>query len=165
MTQITVLNPKVIEEVDPVTPAGRLKDLKGVRVGFVDNSKMNADLFIKRLGERLSDQYGIEVGTVVRKLAPKDLLAGEDVNALSQCGAIVQCFGDCGTSTSMLVADAVTPVSTWRVSRSIPATSVVTYIKWRSTASQKIHSRRSLRLMNQQPAGPNTEEVSECQES
>ncbi len=108
MTQITVLNPTVIEEVDPVTPAGRLKDLKGVTVGFVDNSKMNADLFIKRLGERLSDQYGIEVGTVVRKLAPKDLLAGEDVDALSQCGAIVQCFGDCGTSTSMLVADAVT---------------------------------------------------------
>ncbi|MBT3904507.1 MAG: hypothetical protein HOF30_02435 [Rhodospirillaceae bacterium] len=108
MTQVTVLNPKVIEEVNAVTPAVRLKGLKGVKVGFVDNSKMNADMFIRRIGEKLTDQYGIEIGAVVRKLAPKDTLPSDEIDMLSGCEAVIQCFGDCGTSTSMTVADAVT---------------------------------------------------------
>ena len=108
MSQVTVLNPKVFEDIKPVTLASRLKELKGVRVGFVDNSKLNANLFIERVEEGLRDKFGIEVGERVRKLAPKDELSADDVDRLSDCTAIVQCYGDCGTSTSMTVADAVT---------------------------------------------------------
>jgi hypothetical protein len=108
MAQINILNPKVIEDVEAVVPAGRLKDLKGVRIGFVDNSKLNANLFIERVEEGLRNKFGIEIGGKVRKLAPKDELSEADVSSLADCNAIVQCYGDCGTSTSMTVADAVT---------------------------------------------------------
>ncbi len=108
MTQITVLNPKVIEEVDAVSNASRLEGLKGKRIGFVDNSKVNVGLFITRLEERLRKEFGIEVIAKLRKLAPKDPLSDEEIGSLTDCDAVIQCYGDCGTSTSMTVADAVT---------------------------------------------------------
>jgi hypothetical protein len=46
-------------------------------------------------------------GPVIRKVAPKDRLADADFSEIAACQAVVQCFGDCGTSTSMSVADAV----------------------------------------------------------
>jgi len=107
MSQITVLNPKVIEEVSAVANAGRLKELNGKRIGFVDNSKVNVGLFISRIEERLRDEFGVEIVASLRKLAPKDPLSDEEIGSLTDCDAVIQCYGDCGTSTSMTVADAV----------------------------------------------------------
>ena len=55
----------------------------------------------------LVDRFGIVAGPTIRKAAPKDRLAEKDLSAIAACAAVVQCFGDCGTSTSMSVADAV----------------------------------------------------------
>src|ERR1700744_427362 len=86
----------------PVAP--RLPELKGKRIALVDNSKLNADLFLSRLSEILTER-GAVIGHKVRKFAPKDHLAKSDFEKLAQCDAIVLCFGDCGTSTSINVAD------------------------------------------------------------
>src|SRR5215468_10578348 len=100
-------DPLVTDEAAPVRPAPRLGGLGGKRVGFVDNSKVNADLFLSRLKGELTTRFGAVLGPAIRKLAPKDHLGDADFAALSQCDAVVQCFGDCGTSTSVSVADAV----------------------------------------------------------
>ncbi len=107
MAAISAFEPTVADDVAAIPVAARLADLRGKRLGFVDNSKCNADLFIRRLISRFSDQYAIAVGPVVRKAAPKDRLTGDDFADLARCDAVVQCFGDCGTSTSISVADAV----------------------------------------------------------
>jgi hypothetical protein len=90
-----------------VSPAPRLTDLRGKRLGLVDNSKLNADLFLGRLAEILTSRFGANVVHKIRKYAPKDHLTKADFSKLSECDAIVLCFGDCGTSTSINVADAV----------------------------------------------------------
>ena len=108
MTHVTVFNPTASQPVAVIEGARRLADLKGAVVGFVDNSKLNADFFISTLKPLLRDGYGIELGAVVRKSAPKDELAAGDLAMLAKCDAVVQCYGDCGTSTSMSVADGVT---------------------------------------------------------
>ncbi len=102
-----VCEPTVSEPIATVPVARRLSDLRGKRLGFVDNSKCNADLFIERLVNRLSDRFAAVAGPIVRKAAPKDRLSETDFANLAQCDAVVQCFGDCGTSTSISVADAV----------------------------------------------------------
>ena len=84
-----------------------LSALAGQRIAFVDNSKVNADLFLTRISQMLVDRFGIVAGPVIRKAAPKDRLADRDLGEIAACQAVVQCFGDCGTSTSMSVADAV----------------------------------------------------------
>ena len=94
MAQITILNPKVAQPVAPITGATRIADLKGAVIGFVDNSKQNADHFIERVGALLRENYGIASKVTVRKRAPKDELADIDLAELVKCAAVVQCYGD-----------------------------------------------------------------------
>jgi hypothetical protein len=101
------LDPTLIDWPPAVPPAPRLSDLRGKRLAFVDNSKCNADLFIARVASRLRERFAVEPGPAVRKAAPKDRLSDRDLEKLGACDAVVQCFGDCGTSTSISVADAV----------------------------------------------------------
>src|SRR5271154_153169 len=102
-----LLEPTVADEPTPIKEAQRLTEVRGKRLGFVDNSKCNADLFIQRLSNQLVDGYAVVPGPVIRKRAPKDRLSEVDLENLAECDAVVQCFGDCGTSTSISVADAV----------------------------------------------------------
>jgi hypothetical protein len=99
--------PTVADQIAAIPVAQRLSELRGKRLGFVDNSKCNADIFITRVATQLADHYAVVAGPVVRKAAPKDHLSDKDYASLAQCDAVVQCFGDCGTSTSISVADAV----------------------------------------------------------
>ena len=94
MAAITILNPKVSQPVAPISGATRIADLKGAVIGFVDNSKQNADHFIERVGALLRENYGIASKVTVRKRAPKDELADVDLAELVKCAAVVQCYGD-----------------------------------------------------------------------
>ncbi|HTV37050.1 MAG TPA: hypothetical protein VMF12_11535 [Xanthobacteraceae bacterium] len=102
-----ILEPTVADRPPLVPVAPRLSDLRGRRVAFVDNSKCNADLFIARVANVLTERFAVVPGPTVRKAAPKDRLSDRDFDNLGACDAVVQCFGDCGTSTSISVADAV----------------------------------------------------------
>jgi hypothetical protein len=93
MSRITLFNPKVSQPVAKIAGATRIADLRGATIGFVDNSKQNADHFIARVGALLREQYGI-ADVKVRKHAPKDELADRDLAQLAQCAAVVQCYGD-----------------------------------------------------------------------
>ena len=104
---VTVFNPHVTDEIAPVRTAAGLCELRGASIGFVDNSKVNADIFIGRLKPLLQELYGVRPGVTVRKLAPKDELSAADLEALRKHDAVIQCFGDCGASTSMSVTDGV----------------------------------------------------------
>jgi hypothetical protein len=104
---LDLLEPTVAHRPPGLAPAPRLPDMRGKRLGFVDNSKCNADLFVRRLCKQFGDRFAVVPGPIVRKLAPKDRLSEIDMSRLAQCDAVILCFGDCGTSTSINVADAV----------------------------------------------------------
>ena len=106
MPKLTVLNPAIFDAVTSAPTAPALSRLLGSRIGFVDNSKQNADLFLGRLRPLLEEMHGVKTGATIRKLAPKDQLTDSDVAKLVEYDAVIQCFGDCGTSTSMSVATA-----------------------------------------------------------
>ncbi len=94
MKPTIVLNPKPHQDIPALSGAKRPAGLSGARVGFVDNSKQNADLFIERLSERLRDEYGISPDVKIRKFAPKDELSERELKELVKCAAVVQCYGD-----------------------------------------------------------------------
>src|SRR4029077_17616851 len=98
----------VVTTEHPTVPSARpLADLTGRGLSFVGNNKGKAHLFLLRVSQVLVDRFGIVAGPTIRKAAPKDCLAEKDLDQIAACEAVVQCFGDCGTSTSMSVADAV----------------------------------------------------------
>ena len=108
MQKLTLLNPRLAEtRSTQVALAPQLQALRDARIAFVDNSKVNADFFLSRVKPLLEEKYGARVGKTVRKLAPKDELTEADFAELASYDAVIQCFGDCGTSTSMTVADGV----------------------------------------------------------
>jgi hypothetical protein len=55
-TGIEILDP-TIRAADAVMPAPRLTSLRGKRVGFLDNSKEKADIFLETLAARLTERF------------------------------------------------------------------------------------------------------------
>jgi hypothetical protein len=94
MKPTIVFNPKPRQDIPALSGANRPAGLSGAVVGFVDNSKQNADLFIERLSGLLRDEYGISPDVKVRKFAPKDELSERELKELVKCAAVVQCYGD-----------------------------------------------------------------------
>ncbi len=107
MQKLTLLNPRIADDLVHAALAPQLEALRNARIAFVDNSKVNADLFLSHVRPLLEEKYGVLAGKTVRKLAPKDELTEADLKELAGYDAVIQCFGDCGTSTSMTVADGV----------------------------------------------------------
>ena len=68
MSLITVLSP--VAELRPATTAipSLPADLRGITVGFLDNTKSNFDRLVADLGELLRERYGV-AGIVHRKKA------------------------------------------------------------------------------------------------
>ncbi len=58
----------------PVSPtvslAPRPADLRGLRIGLVENTKFNADTLLLKLAERLGRDYGMTVAHMARKRSP-----------------------------------------------------------------------------------------------
>jgi hypothetical protein len=75
--------------------------------GFVDTSKVNAAEFIEELSRLAQEEFGVD-SIVIHKDAPGVGITDEQASQLAdKCGVVVAAFGDCGTSTSFGVRDAV----------------------------------------------------------
>ena len=94
MGELTVFNPRVVQREPRAALAHPLADLRGARIAFVDNSKVNADVFLGRVRPLLEEAFGATAGKTVRKLAPKDELSDADIALLKEHDAVIQCFGD-----------------------------------------------------------------------
>ena len=91
---ITVLKPTAAPKVGHGPLAARPETLTGLKLGLLDNVKVNAGAFLDRIEERLRQDF--EVAGVVRRTKPTasrgmppDILA-----AMSECHVVVNAFGD-----------------------------------------------------------------------
>lgn len=94
MPKISVLNPIIHDDTPRIPLAPQLAALHNARIAFVDNSKVNADIFLGRVKLLLDEKYGAVSGGTVRKLAPKDDLTAADLLLLGGYDAVIQGFGD-----------------------------------------------------------------------
>ncbi len=94
MSKINILNPTIPDNTPRIPLAPQLAALRNARVAFVDNSKVNADIFLGRVKTLLGEKYGAVAGNTVRKLAPKDDLTADDLKLLGGYDAVIQGFGD-----------------------------------------------------------------------
>ncbi len=74
--------------------APRPESLKGKRIGLIDTSKVNADLFLRRLEELLLD-HGITGSLHVKKLTPGLTLTSEQLSEIKRHADVALiAFGD-----------------------------------------------------------------------
>ena len=77
----------------PIAP--RCTDLIGKNWGFVDTSKVNADLFIEEIQQALRQSHQPKSFVTIRKEAPGFPLTAAQLGQLqSSCDVVVLCFGD-----------------------------------------------------------------------
>jgi hypothetical protein len=80
MTTIRVLSPVAVSKVSQAAPLPLPTDLSGRRIGFLDNTKANFDLLLRRLEGRLRERWALREVIYERKAnsstpAPADVLA------------------------------------------------------------------------------------------
>lgn len=89
-----VLTPTAAKKGQSLPIASRMDNLEGKIWGFVDTSKVNADLFIENLKAEIGKLYRPKDFVVVRKAAPGFPLTGDQIERLEKCGCVILCFGD-----------------------------------------------------------------------
>ena len=62
-----ILDPTISTARDGIAYAARPRDLKGLRVGLIDNTKKNSDAVLAKIAEHLRTAYGMSVEVVVKK--------------------------------------------------------------------------------------------------
>jgi hypothetical protein len=62
--------------------APRPRDLHGLRVALVENTKFNSDVILRRLGDRLAAAHGMTVVRMARKRSPSHAIDEESADTL-----------------------------------------------------------------------------------
>jgi hypothetical protein len=55
---LPLYDPRGVVEASPLTAAPRVKALKGLRLGLLDNTKWNANKLLRGVRDRLAAQHG-----------------------------------------------------------------------------------------------------------
>jgi len=89
-----VLSPTASTRAQPLPIAPREANIEEQVWGFVDTSKVNADLFIEILKREIANSYRPKDFVVIRKQAPGLALTSEQIGMLERCRFVIFCFGD-----------------------------------------------------------------------
>ena len=89
----TIIDPSAGGSRSKILPAPRPMDLRGKVVGFIDNSKEQADIILEAMAEGLREKYGVAQVIIRRKPyfskpAPQELI-NELANVVDVAAAAV----------------------------------------------------------------------------
>jgi hypothetical protein len=72
-----------------VSIAPRPRDLRGLRVALVENTKFNSDVLLRRMGARLAEAHGMTVARMARKRSPSHAIDEESADTLRRIADFV----------------------------------------------------------------------------
>jgi hypothetical protein len=102
--------------------APRLRDLKGLRLGLLDNSKTNAEKYLKMVSDILVNRYGVGEVKLYRKEALSKPAPGAILDDLAAHNDFaITGIGDCGSCSTNSVHDGIEIEK-----RGIPAVAICT---------------------------------------
>lgn len=89
---VKLVNPVGVRAAAPVTLARRLATLEGRSIGFIDNMKPNANLFVQYIEEMMRGDFpGIKTQTVRKNFTSSKLIADQ---LEGKVDALVNAWGD-----------------------------------------------------------------------
>jgi hypothetical protein len=90
-----LIDPTATPVAREVRLAPRPADLRGLRLGLVENTKFNSDTLLLKLAERLRDRHGITMTHMARKRSPSHEVDEAAVGALRvQSDVVIAGIGD-----------------------------------------------------------------------
>jgi len=103
-----LLDPVGERDIVRVPIAPRLASLRGRRIGLLDNTKKNADILLRAVGEILQAEHGVAEVIYRRKIGSSPAAPAEMLDELAACDAVINAYGDCGSCASWCIHDGVT---------------------------------------------------------
>ena len=92
---MNLIDPTAAPVTREVRVAPRPTDLRGLRLGLVENTKFNSDVLLLKLADRLRDRYGVTMAQMARKRSPSHEVEEADVAALkAQSDVVISGIGD-----------------------------------------------------------------------
>ena len=64
---LDILDPTIATAREEIAYAPRPKNLAGLRIGLIENTKKNAEAVLRSVAERLAAAHGMQVAVVVHK--------------------------------------------------------------------------------------------------
>jgi hypothetical protein len=108
VVQEEFLDPRGEMHVEEHRLAPRLPTLRGMRLGVLDNSKTNADRYLRMVADELTKRYGIaEWKMVTKPNLSQPALAENIVEVTSDVDFVITGIGDCGSCSTCCVHDAI----------------------------------------------------------
>jgi hypothetical protein len=91
---VKLYSPEGLEHGSTHPLAERIPELRGKRVGLLDNTKANAAALLDSIGHLLANEYGV-ADLVIRLKRERGTPANDEaLDALSACDAVVTAIGD-----------------------------------------------------------------------
>ncbi|MFI5400241.1 MAG: hypothetical protein ACHQZQ_04210 [SAR324 cluster bacterium] len=90
-----LMDPTASPDARELLLAPRPKDLTGLRVGLIDNTKFNSRALLLKVAQRLERSHGMRVTLLHRKRSPSHEVAGSAVGEFkAQADFVVSGIGD-----------------------------------------------------------------------
>ena len=116
------LDPSGGAKADTHAVAPKVETLTGLRLGLLDNSKTNAEKYLKMVADILVDRFGVGEVRLYRKEALSKPAPPDVLDRLAQeCDVAITGIGDCGSCSTNSVHDGIEIEK-----RGIPAVAICT---------------------------------------
>lgn len=121
---IELLDPTNNTSMKELILAERPVSLKGARVALIDNTKVNAEQLLKKIGDILVSDHGASDARVYKKKHASTPIHEALIEILKHdADVIISGIGDCGSCSSATVLDGIMMEKVGR-----PAVSIVTHL-------------------------------------
>jgi hypothetical protein len=102
-----ILNPTVEVEKEHIEYVPRPTQLRGLRIGVLDNTKKNAGTVLRNVASHLVETHEMKLGMVMHKFYRSPLTESQIDELKAHSDFVIAGVGDCGACSSGSLLDAV----------------------------------------------------------
>jgi hypothetical protein len=104
---MNLLDPTIPIEEEAINFAPRPVDLRGLRIGLIENTKKNAEEVLHKLAEKLAAAHGMTAAVLVHKPQRAPVKDAQIAELKGKADFAIAGIGDCGACSSGSLLDAV----------------------------------------------------------
>jgi hypothetical protein len=107
LSAMNLLDPTIATEEEAIDFAPRPVDLRGLRIGLIENTKKNAEEVLRKLAEKLAAAHGMTAPVLVHKPQRAPVKDAQIAELKGKADFAIAGIGDCGACSSGSLLDAV----------------------------------------------------------
>jgi hypothetical protein len=107
LSAMNLLDPTMATEEEAIDFAPRPLDLRGLRIGLIENTKKNAEDVLRKLAEKLGSAYAMTAPVLVHKPQRAPVKDAQLAELKGKTDFVIAGVGDCGACSSGSLLDAV----------------------------------------------------------